>query len=52
MYYPDHDECGTNAHNCDQHCHNSNSSYYCTCDFGYVLEKDGRTCTGIIKECG
>ena len=44
----DHDECATNVHLCDQMCHNSYSSYYCTCDLGYLVDTDGRTCNGII----
>ena len=43
-------ECETSDNDCDQHCHNSHGSYYCTCDFGYVLETDGRSCIGIINE--
>ena len=42
----DHDECGTNVHDCDQHCHNSRSSYYCTCDNEYRLSTNGRSCIG------
>ena len=43
----DHDECDADTHKCDQHCHNSHGSYYCTCDFGYTLETDGKTCKGM-----
>ncbi len=43
----DHPECSAGTHKCDQHCHNSHGSYYCTCDFGYTVETDGRTCKGM-----
>ena len=46
MVTVDHDECGTNSDACEQHCHNLNSSYYCTCMNGYRLGTDGRSCNG------
>lgn len=45
----DHSECDNGTDSCDQHCHNTNGSYYCTCDDGYKLQPDGNTCQGIIQ---
>lgn len=49
----DHDECGTNVHDCDTMapatCHNTHGSFFCTCPedgFGFRLNEDGRTCDG------
>ena len=40
------DECATANGNCDQNCHNTNGSYYCTCGSGWRLDPDGHTCNG------
>ena len=32
---------------CHQRCVNTPGSYHCTCDTGYQLDSDGRTCTGM-----
>ena len=40
------DECATANGNCDQDCHNTNGSYYCTCGSGWRLDPDGHTCNG------
>ena len=47
-YHADHNECITNTHTCDQVCHNSHGSYYCTCNSGYRLNADQRTCDGNL----
>ena len=31
---------------CHQICTNTEGSYYCSCDNGFVLAADNRTCTG------
>ena len=31
---------------CHQICTNTNGSYYCSCDAGFSLAADGRSCTG------
>ena len=33
-------------HGCQHNCHNTAGSHYCTCNSGWVLSSDGRTCTG------
>ncbi len=43
----DHNECTADTDNCDQKCHNTKYSYYCTCKNGYKLGLDGHTCIGI-----
>ena len=42
----DHDECVTGVDACEQICHNSNSSYFCSCLSGYRLADNGKTCDG------
>ena len=39
-------DCGANPNVCEHTCHNSNSSFYCTCNSGYRLASNGRTCDG------
>ncbi|XP_064613167.1 fibrillin-2-like [Liolophura sinensis] len=39
------DECGTSTHDCEQHCVNSLGGFRCTCDEGYALSTDNRSCT-------
>ena len=45
-FFPDIDECYTNAHSCGVNavCNNTIGSYACACEAGY--SGDGRTCTG------
>jgi len=33
-------------HECDQVCTNTDGSFVCSCDDGYLLKADGRTCKG------
>ena len=43
------DECTTNNGGCDQNCHNTVGSYYCTCNIGYLLDDDEHGCSGIYS---
>ena len=40
------DECAAENGGCDQHCHNTVGSYFCTCDSGWRLDPDRHTCNG------
>ena len=40
------DECYRNNGGCDHICHNTHSSFYCSCRAGYTLQADRRTCLG------
>ncbi len=42
-------ECSVSNGQCDHTCHNTNGSYHCTCNEGYLLLEDMRGCTG---RCG
>ncbi|XP_070549910.1 fibrillin-1-like [Ptychodera flava] len=43
-------ECDTGSHSCQHVCHDQTPGYTCTCNDGYVLNSDERTCTDI-DEC-
>ncbi len=38
-------ECEEGTDGCEQFCHNGLGSFYCSCQFGYTLSPDQRTCT-------
>ena len=40
------DECTRNISGCNQNCTNTNGSYFCSCDPGYEIENDNKTCIG------
>lgn len=42
------DECASDSHGCDQMCTNTDGSYECWCDKGYLLDADGHTCEGTL----
>ena len=44
------DECETNMAMCEHSCKNTNGSFNCFCDEGYVLQSNNRSCTGIIVD--
>ena len=46
-YFTDIDECSVGTHNCSQVCNNTNGSFTCGCNNGYLLDADGATCNGI-----
>jgi len=40
------DECRTGGHSCQQVCNNLPGTYNCSCDTGFMLNNDSRTCSG------
>ena len=48
LYISDINECNYSNGGCEHICNNTVGSYYCTCNSGYTLNKNGRNCTGII----
>ena len=46
-HFQDINECNGD-HECDQVCNNTFGSYLCSCDDGYLLQSDGRTCEGKL----
>ena len=42
----DMDECRLGTYKCAHTCHNSIGSYICTCDSGFIINMDGKTCVG------
>ena len=46
IIYQDINECNTNNGGCSQSCVNTLGGYYCTCNSGYVLAGNGKTCNG------
>ena len=44
--FTDINECATNNGNCGQVCTNTVGSYTCSCNSGYSLNADARTCAG------
>ena len=45
-FFSDIDECNNGTHNCSQICTNTNGSFTCGCDNGYLLDLDEVTCNG------
>ena len=46
VHVTDHDECLLGHHGCQQKCNNFLGSFYCSCNSGYELKKDNKTCSG------
>ena len=44
--FKDIDECRMGTHGCDHICSNDPGSYTCSCNTGYDLTSNGRTCKG------
>ena len=40
------DECSNNQHDCDHICGNIVGAFNCSCQNGFILQPDGRTCEG------
>ncbi|XP_052806262.1 notch homolog 2 N-terminal-like protein B [Mya arenaria] len=45
----DDDECNDKTHSCDHNCTNEEGAYSCSCNMGYLLDIDNRTCSGKIE---
>ena len=43
------DECMANTDGCEQGCTNTDGSFMCTCDSGFTLDSNARTCSGNCK---
>ena len=39
-------ECIEEMHDCEQNCNNVNGSYTCSCNPGYIIDADLRSCDG------
>ena len=50
MFLKDINECAANNGGCEDICINGIGSFRCQCGHGHVLDYNGRTCSGIIKE--
>jgi len=47
IIFQDINECNGN-HECDHNCTNNEGSFVCSCDDGYLLQGDGRSCEGTF----
>ena len=43
------DECTDETDNCEQTCMNTNGSFVCGCNPGYMLDGNGRNCSGTFN---
>ena len=52
-YNADIDECSTGAENCTHNCHNNGNcrGFHCTCNTGYRLDSNRRSCSGQWMMC-
>ena len=48
--YSDINECSSNTNGCDHVCTNTEGSFQCSCNDGYTLSTNGRSCL-VIDEC-
>lgn len=44
------DECAVRKGGCEHKCHNTEGSFYCTCERGYHIAEDQRTCTPCVRQ--
>ena len=51
FFFTDLNECAINNGNCGQVCTNTVGSYNCSCNGGYILNGDARTCAGMKIIC-
>ena len=47
FYNVDVDECGDDTDGCSQTCTNTEGSFTCGCNDGYMLNVDGTSCDGM-----
>ena len=47
--YLDIDECSDGTDDCSQTCTNTDGSFTCECNSGYLLDVDGTSCNGMCK---
>ena len=40
-------ECDANNDGCSHNCTNTEGSFECSCRVGYILDSDGKGCSGI-----
>ena len=50
FFVSDVNECQTDHHGCEQTCNNLPGSYNCSCDTGFMLNNDSRTCSGKVQK--
>ena len=43
------DECSEDTNGCSQTCNNTEGSFTCGCNDGYLLHSDGITCNGMYR---
>ena len=43
-------ECSEETHQCTQNCNNTIGSYVCSCNSGFIIDVDGRTCDGEMVD--
>ena len=46
LFHPDINECIDGTHNCPHICTNTEGSFNCDCNTGFVLDSNGATCNG------
>ena len=42
------DECAEGTSGCEMNCNNTIGSYFCSCNAGFIIDADGRTCDGML----
>ena len=47
--HPDIDECSDETDGCSQICLNTDGSFACECNSGYILDVDGTGCDDMYK---
>ena len=46
IFFSDIDECADLTNTCEHTCTNTEGSYTCGCESGYVLHDNGKSCSG------